>query len=54
MSYALTNTLIIGNTMPGYHTKKDGTKAKKIKKKLLVLQTVKLNLLLVLSLIVLC
>ena len=46
--------------MPGYHTKKDGTKAKKglyynmNKKKLLVLQTVKLNLLLVLSLIVLC
>jgi hypothetical protein len=28
MSYASTNTLIIGNTMPGYHTKKDGTKAK--------------------------
>jgi hypothetical protein len=60
MSYASTNTLIIGNTMPGYHTKKDGTKAKKglyynmNKKKLLVLQTVKLNLLLVLSLIVLC
>jgi hypothetical protein len=60
MSYASTNTLIIGNKMPGYHTKKDGTKAKKglyynmNKKKLLVLQTVKLNLLLVLSLIVLC
>jgi hypothetical protein len=60
MSYALINTLIIGNIMPGYHTKKDGTKAKKglyynmNKKKLLVLQTVKLNLLLVLSLIVLC
>ena len=29
MSYALTNILIIGETMPGYHTKKDGTKAKK-------------------------
>ena len=29
MSYASTNTLIIGKTMPGYHTKKDGTKAKK-------------------------
>jgi hypothetical protein len=29
MSYALINTLIIGNIMPGYHTKKDGTKAKK-------------------------
>jgi hypothetical protein len=29
MSYASTNILIIGKTMPGYHTKKDGTKAKK-------------------------
>jgi len=29
MSYASTNILIIGNTMPGYHTKKDGSKAKK-------------------------
>ena len=29
MSYALTNILIIGKKMPGYHTKKDGTKAKK-------------------------
>jgi hypothetical protein len=29
MSYALINTLIIENIMPGYHTKKDGTKAKK-------------------------
>ena len=29
MSYASTNTLTIGKTMPGYHTKKDGTKAKK-------------------------
>jgi len=60
MSYASTNTLIIGKTMPGYHTKKDGTKAKKglyynmNKKKLLVLQTAKLNLLLVLSLTNLC
>jgi hypothetical protein len=60
MSYALINTLIIGNIMPGYHTKKDGTKAKKglyynmNKKKLQGLQTVKLNLLLVLSLIILC
>ena len=29
MNYASTNTLTIGKTMPGYHTKKDGTKAKK-------------------------
>jgi len=29
MSYASTNILIIGKTMPGYHTKKDGSKAKK-------------------------
>ena len=46
--------------MPGYHTKKDGTKAKKglyynmNKKKAAVLQTAKLNLLLVLSLTSLC
>ena len=46
--------------MPGYHTKKDGTKAKKglyyniNKEKSSGLQTAKLNLLLVLSLISLC